>query len=64
MDECNKVIFFLNALEPSSLNRKIEKLQDRVPAPDLDQCIWLEGKFCGIQFVNKGEIWPTKPPAA
>ena len=44
MDECNKVVFFLNALEPRSLNRKIEKLRDRVPAPDLDQCILESGQ--------------------
>jgi len=39
VDERNKIIFFLNFLKPRSLNRKIEGLRDRVPAPDLDQCI-------------------------
>ena len=39
MNERNKVIVFLNALDPLSLNRKIEEPRDRVPAPDLDQFI-------------------------
>ena len=44
MNERNKVIVFLNALDPLSLNRKIEEPRDRVPAPDLDQCILESGQ--------------------